>query len=213
MSTWRGLLKVCLSERDVALIKSLLINAKCEISKDVASQCRGVSVCVWVPQGGCQAVTGGGWYYDRPPAVPIFLSLSPLPSLSLSLVVLLSHNYNSIVIQFLGRQINRISFLVTRHAPRPVAAHSPSWGEVRHGGCGRVGCTCSSSDWCLCQLFWCQINKLLTVGRQAGGGGSRDGGADLLLRPEMQISLSERRGGRGRGTLYRAPLQGKQLYK
>lgn len=92
--------------------------------------------------------------------------LSPLPPL----VVLLSHNYNSIVIQFLGRQINRISFLVTRHAPRPVAAHSPSWGEVRHGGCGRVGCTCSSSDWCLCQLFWCQINKLLTVGRQAGGG-------------------------------------------
>lgn len=34
----RVLLKVCLSERDVALIKSLLINAKCEISKDVASR-------------------------------------------------------------------------------------------------------------------------------------------------------------------------------
>lgn len=108
----RVLLKVCLSERDVALIKSLLINAKCEISKDVASHAskgrRGRRRGVCAPEG---AVTGGGWYYVLPDNLPHFY---PLPA---PLDVLLSHNYNSIVIQFWGRQINRISFLVTSHAP------------------------------------------------------------------------------------------------
>lgn len=63
---------------------------------------------VYAPEG---AVTGGGWYYVLPDNLPHF---SPLPA---PLDVLLSHNYNSIVIQFWGRQINRISFLVTSHAP------------------------------------------------------------------------------------------------
>lgn len=66
---------------------------------------------VYAPEG---AVTGGGWYYVLPDNLPHF---SPLPA---PLDVLLSHNYNSIVIQFWGRQINRISFLVTSHAPSRV---------------------------------------------------------------------------------------------
>lgn len=57
------LLKACLSERDVALIKSLLINAKCEISKDVASHARKGRGSRGAPEG---AVTGGGWYYILP---------------------------------------------------------------------------------------------------------------------------------------------------
>lgn len=133
----------------------------------------------WVPQGGVPN-SDRWWLVLRQPPSCTHLSLSlSQPSPLRSLVVLLSHNYNSIVIQFWGRQINRISFLVTRPTP-PTRQVEVRWGEVRHGGCGRVGCTCSSSDWCLCQLFWCQINKLLTVGRQAGGGRGRGRGGNWL---------------------------------
>lgn len=65
------------------------------------------------------------------------------------------------------------------------------WASRGSGGRTRVG-RCSS-DWCLCQLFRCQINKLLTVGRQAAGRAEGLRGCEAGGVTEMQISLSEKR--------------------